>query len=73
MTHLTKEDRLRIENMLNAGVSADKPDRIIADLFSDIRLISLNVYYNVHSNDKNTSKKENLFQILFSIISIISL
>ena len=27
MEHLTKEDRLRIENMLNAGVSATEMSR----------------------------------------------
>jgi|GEM_PF-2929488 len=29
MAHLTKEDRLRIENMLNAGVSATECQEIL--------------------------------------------
>ena len=58
MAHLTKEDRLRIENMLNAGVSATEMSRNLGKSHTTISREIRNILH------KQFSMKNNLQEVI---------
>ena len=58
MAHLTKEDRLRIENMLNAGVSATEMSRNLGKSHTTISREIRNIRH------KQFSMKNNLQEVI---------
>ena len=58
MAHLTKEDRLRIENMLNAGVSATEMPRNLGKSHTTISWEIRNILH------KQFSMKNNLQEVI---------
>ena len=61
MAHLTKEDRLRIENMLNAGVSATEMSRNLGKSHTTISR-EIKKYRQEESTDRRRSRNYCIFK-----------